>query len=372
MGKVSLLNPEPLYVQLKNDLKREIIEQRLKPGDRLWSEKELVERTGVSTITVRKALAELCKEGWLYKRQGMGSYVAERNLSSNSLNDQAGKNIALIICNRTFIDAFYSRVLHGVERVTYENGYRLIYRSIMTEGIDRNFQLEKEVLPDKSDLVGLIITGPIPPWIVTAVNRDLIPCVFVGDIAQKRITTKKIRLLAFDNYGMAFDGANYLISLGHRKVGFLTGPLRFCWWIQMYNGYRDALKKAQIPINKKLVLECDFDTVNYGYAAMKEMLSNVPTPTAILATNDLLAVGAMKAIKEKGMEIPEDISIVGMGDYEIGRYYEPHLTTIGCNVENLGERAVKILTRSIGVDSPSRMIFPHQLVVRQSCQKVNG
>jgi DNA-binding LacI/PurR family transcriptional regulator len=369
MKKLDILNPEPLYLQLKRDLQREIAERRLLPGDKLWSEKELREKCGVSAITVRKALAELCKEGWIYKRQGMGSYVTERN-QVRDLADQQLKNIAFIVCNKTSLDGFYSRVLHGAERAADERGCHLLYHSITMEEQTENFESKIRILSKANNTVGLIITGIMPPSVVTAAKKGPLSCVFVGDIAQKRVTARKVNIIAFDDYGAVFEGMSYLISLGHRRIGFLCGPLRCSWWIQMFQAYKDALTRAGIPWNRRLSVYCEMDTVEEGYRAINELFSRNNLPTAIMATNDMLAVGAMKGIKRKGLQIPQNISLIGIGDYEIGRYYEPPLTTMRCEVERLGERAVEILTGHNTPRTPTRELFPYQLVIRKSCQRV--
>ena len=367
MRKLDVLNPEPLYIQLKKDLQREILQRKLSPGDKLWSEKELEERCGVSRITVRKALAELCKEGWIYKRGGMGSYVAERK-QDKAFVDQGVKNIAFIICNQASIDAFCSRVLHGAERAAYKNGFHLIYHSIVTGERTGDLQSKIDILAKENNAIGLMMTGFMPANVVTAANRSPLPCVLVGDIAQKRITTRKINTLAFDNRGSAFDGVNYLISLGHRSIVYLSGPLKYSWWIQKFDGYKDALKQAGISLDKSLFVQCGSDTVEEGHRAINEMLSYKLVFTAIMATNDMLAVGAIKAVKERGLKVPGDISVVGIGDYDIGKHYEPALTTLGYEVERLGEKGVEVLVQP-GV-MPRRTVLPHQLVVRKSCQTV--
>jgi len=348
MKRLDILNPEPLYLQLKKNLKREIVQRGLGPGDKIWSEKELGEKCGVSAITVRKALADLCKEGWIYKRQGMGSYVTKRR-QERDIADNQPKNLAFIICNKISLDGFYSRVLHGAERAANERGCHLLYHSIAIEEQTESFVSKIRELSKANNTVGLVITGIVPPSVVTAAKKGPLPYVLVGDIAQKRVTARKVNIVAFDDYGAVFEGMNYLISLGHRKIGFLCGPLRYSWWIQMFEAYKDALRGAAISWKRRLCVYCEMDTVEEGCRAIDEIFSRNNLPTAIMATNDMLAVGAMKAIKRKGLKIPKDISVVGIGDYEIGRYYEPPLTTMGCEVEKLGERAVEILT---GHDTP--------------------
>ena len=138
----------------------------------------------------------------------------------------------------------------------------------------------------------------------------------------------------------------------------------------MFQAYKDALTRAGIPWNRRLSVYCEMDTVEEGYRAINELFSRNNLPTAIMATNDMLAVGAMKGIKRKGLKIPQDMSVVGIGDYEIGRYYEPPLTTMRCEIERLGERAVEILTGHNTPRTPTRELFPYQLVIRKSCQRI--
>lgn len=165
------------------------------------------------------------------------------------------------------------------------------------------------------------------------------------------------------------EATRYLISLGHRRIGFVTGTLELGCSTERLAGYRQALAEHGIPPDRDLIYEGDFMQPS-GFAAGRALLSLPQPPTAIFASNDVMAFGVMEAARERGLSIPEDLSIVGFDDIAQASLVHPPLTTIRQPLEEMGRAATRMLLRLIADPQAdvSSVILPTSLVVRQSCQ----
>jgi LacI family transcriptional regulator len=160
--------------------------------------------------------------------------------------------------------------------------------------------------------------------------------------------------------------AEHLLELGHRRIGVLSGPRRRRVVKSRMLGFRAALQKAGVRVPAKRVVEADW-TYAGGYTAMRQLLTADPTITAVFAHNDIIAVGALKALHEHGLAIPADCSLVGCDDLPFAGYLVPPLTTVHVPFQETGERAAMFLLDLIrGGSIPRRELLPVQLVVRES------
>jgi LacI family transcriptional regulator len=171
------------------------------------------------------------------------------------------------------------------------------------------------------------------------------------------------------NWQGAYKAAEYLIGLGHRRIGFITGIMQLSSAIDRYDGFIAALKDHQIPIDDALIVRGDFQQQS-GYDATRRLLALSSPPTAIFASNDMMAVGAMDAVREVGLDIPADVSIIGFDNIPQAMNTYPKLTTIHQPLEEMGRVGVKLLLEQIeNPDTPPKTItLATQLVIRDSCQ----
>lgn len=172
--------------------------------------------------------------------------------------------------------------------------------------------------------------------------------------------------LYIDNVGAARAAVNYLIEQGHRRIGMLAGELLPCKW--RVAGYRQALAEHDIAFDESLVLGSPF-TAHDGYAQMQILLTRRPRPTAVFCASDLLAMGALAAIKQAGLKIPDDVAVVGFDNIFAAELVSPPLTTIDQFQESFGRRAAEMLFERLHgqVSTGGRCVeMPYQLVVRES------
>lgn len=175
-----------------------------------------------------------------------------------------------------------------------------------------------------------------------------------------------------DNLSSSMEAVKYLIQLGHKKIAFIgsisTGMDREL-------GYRNALMLNDIAVDESIILSDRHEHVfyfsQYGYQCAKQLIHNNKDFTAIFCSNDLIAIGAIKALEELGFDVPSDKVIVGFDDIEMAGLYRPALTTIRQPIEEMANAAIQILLEQIEnpVDyyAPKKITFPMQLVVRESC-----
>jgi len=174
------------------------------------------------------------------------------------------------------------------------------------------------------------------------------------------------------NWSGGYNATEYLISLGHKRIGFITGSMDLGCAVDRLAGYRSALKTNHIPEDEALIYEGNFDQPD-GYVGASALLDLTHPPTAIFASNDVMAMGVMDAVRNRGLRVPEDISVVGFDDIPQASLVRPALTTINQPLEKMGRVATQVLLSML--ENPeketTRIELPTQLVIRDSCGKPN-
>lgn len=170
------------------------------------------------------------------------------------------------------------------------------------------------------------------------------------------------------NWQGAYDATRYLIELGHRRIGFIAGLMEIQSAVDRLEGYKAALARHDLPILEAYIAQGDF-LESGGCTAAEQLLGLSETPTAILASNDFEAAGAMEAIRERGLQIPDDISVIGFDDIPLATMVYPKLTSVRQPLEQMGRAAARLLVERIENPDlpPRRMTLATQLVVRDTC-----
>jgi LacI family transcriptional regulator len=171
------------------------------------------------------------------------------------------------------------------------------------------------------------------------------------------------------NWQGAYNGTEYLIQLGHKRIGFITGTMDLGCSIDRLEGYKSALRTNHLPVCPELIYEGTFYQQD-GYEGANTFIDLPHPPTAIFASNDVMAFGVMDAVRGRGLSIPDDISIIGFDDIPPSALTHPALTTIAQPLEKMGRVATQLLVDML--NSPDkkskRLELPTQLVVRESCK----
>ena len=163
------------------------------------------------------------------------------------------------------------------------------------------------------------------------------------------------------------DSVRYLHSLGHTKIGYIgTDEAR-------YHGYMAALKELGLPENKNNIINDAILSMEGGYFGMLELLDRNSTVTAVFCSNDMVSIGALRACKERRIDVPNDISLFGINDIENTQYTTPMLSSIHVPLDEMGRMVVSILLNRIEGSHTShvKILFPYRIVRRESCKKIN-
>lgn len=256
---------------------------------------------------------------------------------------------------------FFSEVLRGVDLRARRDGYHLLVSSSHANGED----LVGALRAMRGRIEGLIVMAPdVDTAALVQAAGTGIPLVLL-DPGVRAVGCDSISI---DNTAGAAAAVDHLVSLGHRRIATITGPESNADAKQRLAGYRKALAARGITADPAYVATGDF-TEPSGYAAVARLLAIRPRPSAIFAANDYMAIGAMSALTQAGLRIPEDMAIVGFDDIAMARYLNPPLTSVHVDLLDLGARAVqRLVDTKNGVTSRRRSeVTPATLVVRQSC-----
>lgn len=291
------------------------------------------------------------------------NYVPD--IAARSLARGRSSNIALVLGKphqQVFIDEYIPKILTGIRAATQAHGYR-----IMVEMVDDGADPETYTrLVRGQEVAGMIVSlnSPTP-----ADLEHLAAC-----------TAQGYPLVALDNYPQVFAvkvdklmgvrlAAQHLIDLGHQRIACITyAPAGNTHSDARVATFADELHHAGLEFDASLVRYGAYDPET-GYAAMQSLLERDPLPTALFAMNDVMAFGAMQAIYERGLRIPEDIAVVGFDDMRLAAYATPPLTTVHEPDVEHGRLAGEMLMQLINGEAPpaSHRTLPTRLIVRQSC-----
>ena len=324
--------------------------------------KEVAARAGVSVATVSRALNGVgpVRKATLDKvREAAQSLRFVPHSGARSLSTQTTTTVGLVLPD--LHGEFFSEVIRGADLAARRHGYHLLVSGSHNQTADMSAVLRAM----RGRVDGLMIMSP--ELAVESVLDEIPGAMHVVTVNAR---TKKFPSIAIDNSGGARKMVAHLASLGHKRVAFICGPAANADATERSRGYREACKTSGIACSSTLEFDGDFSEAA-GYAAAMKILEQSPRPTAIFAANDSMAVGALFALREAGLSVPEDMAIVGFDDIPIARYVTPRLTTVTVAIAELGRRAFELLFQSIRDQKPRRRL-PHDqlettLVVRDSC-----
>jgi LacI family transcriptional regulator len=257
---------------------------------------------------------------------------------------------------------FFSEVIRGIDVVAQQSGYHMLVSSSHSEPL----ALVAALGAMRGRVDGLIVMSPDLDQLTLRANLAACPAVVLLNCAASAPGFDAIKI---DNIGGAAAMTRHLLRLGHRRIAFIKGAARNVDAEERHRGYRAALKGARVAHRAGYEAEGDF-TESGGYRAVNALLAIRPPPTAIFAANDSMAIGALSALREAGVAVPEDMAVAGFDDIPIAQYTSPPLTSVHVPIAELGERATARLVEQLGSERKRRRqceTLQTKLVVRQSC-----
>lgn len=341
-----------LYYEISEKIKNYILSENLQTGDFLPSERNLSTKFNIACITLRKSLECLCEEGLLEKIPRKGSKIVA--LPEVKKTQSSKKRVGITIWLEGGIN--HPGILNIIKTAGEEfpvDEYEIVMIYITNETIRKG---NWEIL---NDFDGLILSvQEIPENILKKIERSKQPAVFVNHYNFTPGTW-------CDEQQSLSKMFNYLSSMGHERIAFVTGPAGLPMINRQIQAFKNCYKENGLELDERYLIKGSYDEGS-GYQKTKELIKADIPPTAILLGDDFMAMGALKALDEHNLKCPDDISIVCFGEYIISEQLKPPVTILkGADITS---RAAKILKRIIDgeEDVKETVILERELIVRES------
>lgn len=324
---------------------------------------DVAKRAGVAPITVSRVINN---SGYFSDeiRERVQRAVSELgyvpNLLARSLRSKRTNTLALILTDIT--NPFFTTLARGVEDVASDADFTVIFCNTDESEVEEARYLQ--VLLQKQVDGFLLVPAQSKAGAVEMIRQHGEPVV----ILDRRIPKSDVDIVRCDSEGGAYDLTRLLVSLGHRQIAVLSGPRGVSTAEDRVAGYRRALQEAQIPVNDNTIFFGEFNQEG-GYENARRALSLYPRPTAIFAANNFIAIGAMKALQDAGLEVPEDISLVGFDDLPPAMISFPFFTVVSQPAYEMGRQATQLLLDRLSgqnLEGYREIILPTQMTIRRS------
>ena len=328
---------------------------------------EVASRAGVGRGTVSRVIngspqvSERTRSRVLQAVDELG-YVP--NMAARALVTRRSGAIALVVSEpeeRIFGEPFFAGVIRGITSVVGEASRQLVLALVQTrEQVDR---LDSYLTPQHVDGVLML----------SAHDADLLPTRLLGRglpivLCGRPSDVAGISYVDVDNRGGARDAVSHLLDQGRRRVALISGPQDMIAGRDRLDGYRKALEAAGLGFDDAMVEEGDFSETS-GATAMRALLERRPDLDAVFASSDLMALGALRVLRENGRRVPQDVALVGFDDGPLAAISDPPLTTVHQPMEQLGREMARLLLAQIQDGVPERseqLVLDTQLVRRGS------
>ncbi|TCO79362.1 LacI family DNA-binding transcriptional regulator [Marinisporobacter balticus] len=261
---------------------------------------------------------------------------------------------------------FIGEILNGIEEIGKMYGYDILLCN--TYG-----QLEQELrylnLLQAKQVEGIVfMTWKLQDQLVEYIEKIDTPVVLINRNTSKLL----IPSVSIDNFQAAYEMTKYIFDNGHKKIALIRNSLdQDAFGFDQFRGYQKALEENGLEIDDNLVRYGNFKLEN-SYEIVKEFIQKDILPTAIFATSDVMAIGAINCLLDNGYEVPGDVSVVGFNDIKLASIYRPNLTTIHQPIYDIGAVSIRIIVKMINKEEldSNVVILPHELVERDSSKKI--
>ncbi len=344
--------------------------------------RDVAERADVSVSTVSRILnkkssgipiSEATRERVIKAAREVGY---KPNIAARNLVNQRSFNLITTLVPQTLPsvlnDPFYTNVLRGIAHFCQKRGYAVTIYFADTnnpdkDALDRSYKRILEIPAD-----GMILTTiHRGDQFIPRLQHDHIPFVHIGQSHDTKLASTAF--VEADNYSGAISAVSHLIQQGHRHIATIAAPDYVMAGQERLRGYRDAMADAGLEVRPEWIEHGEFHE-DHGRVAMQRLLQTSPRPTAVFAASDTMAMGAIMAIQEAGLSVPDDVAVTGFDNLFESSIAYPPLTTIHVHKHLVGRLAAEMLHWRINHpdDPPLRTITPTSLVIRQSCGAGRG
>ena len=286
------------------------------------------------------------------------------NNNAKHLKQQSSSGIAIVVKGTQ--NMLFATIVERIQSLVRDSGYVsfIYYLDEDDDELEQALQVSRERRP-----FGILFLGSNLDYFRECFPSITVPCVLVTNSAEE-LQFENLSSVSTDDEEAAARALGYLMELGHTQIGVLGGKMEVsnaaC---ERYAGVERAFREHQMPFDRETQYESARFAMSDGYAAMGRLLDKMPGLTAVFAMSDVQAVGAIRALHDRGLRVPEDISVVGFDGIELGRYVSPKLTTVRQDARRMADRGVELLLRQIregGTAVHERV--PYELVEGESAR----
>lgn len=341
----------------------ELVADQRRQNEPLPTEMALAERLSVSRVTVRKALRQLVDDGVVHRTRGRGTFVTAEGVAKSKLKQElaaagGGRTFSVGVALPLMREGYFQRLADACERGLEAEGVKVVF----LKSYDGETFLERVLELYRQGMDGFILNSNdvgVPGRLRRAAPE--LRTVFVNELSTDGDS------VASDDRDGAAQVVRYLISLGHRRIAHLHGPLNTATGQLRLEGYRQAMREGGLEDRARVANGMyDHDSAK---RATRELLAQGPAPEAVFCANDNVAQGAYAALAEAGLRVPGDVSLVGYGNLREGMELTPPLTTVDQHAEFIGSIAADIMLKRLQGRPMERrqVLVPTSIVFRGSC-----
>lgn len=343
-------------------------------NDRFITIHEVAADAGVSTATVSRALNEPWRVS-VQTRERVDASVRKLgykpNFRARLLARGGSGTICFLLSNRPFIHSVHAQILQGASYRVDELGTQMVYVSCNYSQSSAPSEIEMpRILAARGLIEGVILAGTNYPNMIQAMDQLELPYVVFGTNLVGDEELDLPNAVYVDDESGGYQATVHLISLGHKAIRFI-GDLSLPWYRRRYAGYQRAMNESGLEVSPA-VGSAYIGELEMGYNAVNDLYDTGQHFTALFVGGDMGALGAMRALRNRGVDVPGEISVVGFNDEEVVQVAEPPLTTVRVPKEEIGARCVDILNDMIskGITPEKPTVLPVQLVLRESAGPV--
>lgn len=341
----------------KNILKENGMKEKLTIQD-------IAELAGVSTATVSRVLSgkdKVKEETKTHVMSIVEEYGYEISRKSR-LSDNESKTI--LVCATEFKNPFNVPIFDGIQNSAKKSGFDILI--LQTKDIYTEFADYESVLKSQN-FVGVIFVSTLNQKQLKDITDQLshhTPIVLCSEFVEDT----NVPYVGINDVEAIQKATNYLLSVGRKNIYFINSQLNRNYARKREQGFRESMQAAGLTINEDFIVRLSTVSHSLAYASTLHILDQSPRPDAILCVSDMYAVGALKAVKKKGLRVPEDIAIVGFDNIELTTMLEPSLTTVEQPSYQIGYQASELLIEKINFPntSPKQIILDTELIIRDS------
>ncbi len=331
--------------------------------------KDIAKRLNISISTVSRALRNATDVNSETKKT-VQELSVELNYQPNrlalSLRQKQTHTIGVIVPN---LDYVLSMMVRGIDEVALEAGFTVMVCQ-SNESFGREIVNTRRLLESLVDGFIISVSSETKSFEhFKKIQERNIPVV-IFDRVTPNLIAPSVRL---DNENGGFIATEHLLEQGYKRIAILAGPKNLGISNERMNGYLNALKKYKIKIENDLIIHCDFNQ-DYAYFATQELLAMKKRPDAIFTISDRMAIGAMLAIKEKGLKMPDDIGLVGFNNEPVVNLVTPAISSIEMSAFELGKAAAKLFIETMhnnGDKNNVEQVLKPKLFIRESSMKLH-